>query len=112
MTDHGAQCTVFRVSLQIIRRCGASRGEPICVKTFMEVLGSSHVQFEPKELARLERITNEVGLIETEEFMDYAKRSAAVKEFSLRGSRGGGSKHDKAELAFKVRIFWNICIWL
>ena len=68
----------------------------------MEVLGSSHVQFEPKELARLERITNEDGLIETEEFMDYAKRSAAVKEFSLRGSRGGGSKHDKAELAFKV----------
>ena len=75
----------------------------------MEVLSSSHVEFEPKELARLERITSEEGMIGQEEFKEYAKRSAAVKELSLRG-KSSGPKLDKAELAFKVRLHFFFLI--
>ena len=93
---------ITNIVCKIIRRCGASGGEPVSVTTFLEVLGSCHIELEPKEMARLERITSEEGVIEQEEFMEYAKRSAAVKEFSLRGSKNSGANLDKAELAFKV----------
>eukprot|EP00090_Calanus_glacialis_P009482 TRINITY_DN17854_c0_g1_i1.p1 TRINITY_DN17854_c0_g1~~TRINITY_DN17854_c0_g1_i1.p1 ORF type:complete len:167 (+),score=64.28 TRINITY_DN17854_c0_g1_i1:14-514(+) len=88
----------------MMQRCGASSGEPVCVKTFMDVLGSCHIQLEPKEVARLERITQEDGMIEREQFLEFAKRSPAVKEFTMRGSKSRVSNLDldKAELAFKA----------
>ena len=81
--------------------------EPVCVKTFIEVLGSCHIQLDHKEVARLERITQEDGMIEREQFIEFAKRSPAVKEFTMRGSKSRVSNLDKAELAFKV---FFICI--
>ena len=86
----------------MMQRCEASSGEPVFVKTFMEVLGSCHLQLEPKEVARLERITQEDGMIEREQFIEFAKRSPAVKEYSMRGSKGRVSNRDKTEFAFKV----------
>ena len=55
------------------------------------------------------QITDEAGYIPRDEFVDYAKRSSAVKELTEKGlsssSRSATSAHtnlDKAELAFKV----------
>ena len=68
----------------------------------MDVLGSCHIQLEPKEVARLERITQEDGMISRDQFIEFAKRSQAVKEFSVRGNKSRVYNLDKAELAFKV----------
>ena len=57
------------------------------------------------EVARLERITQEDGMIEREQFKEFAKRSPAVKEFTMRGSKSRVSNLDKAELAFKVCLY-------
>ena len=86
----------------MMQRCGADSGEPVCVKTFIEVLCSCHIQLEPKEVASLDRITQEDGMIERERFIEFAKRSPAVKEFSMRGSKGRVFNLVKAELPFKV----------
>ena len=43
-------------------------------------MGISHVEFEKKELAKLDRMTNDDGFMDRGEFMDYAKKSYAVKE--------------------------------
>ena len=70
----------------------------------------SHVEFEKKELAKLDRMTNDDGFMDRGEFMDYAKNSSAVKQYTEK-SAGAGRKIslapvnvnvDKAELAFKV----------
>ena len=58
------------------------------------------------------QITDEAGYIPRDEFVDYAKRSSAVKELTEKGlssSRSATSGHtnlDKAELAFKVKILY------
>ena len=65
------------------------------------------------------QITDEAGYIPRDEFVDYAKRSSAVKELTEKGlsssSRSAASAHtnlDKAELAFKVfkRRHQNIAV--
>ena len=54
---HAYQIIIF------IFRCGAGSREPVCVKTFIEVLGSCHIELEPKEPGW---ITQEDGMIERE----------------------------------------------
>ena len=72
------------------------------------------MEFDKKELAKLGRMTNDDGFMDRGEFMDYAKKSHAVKEYTDK-SAGAGRKIsippvnvnvDKAELAFKV-IGWG-----
>ena len=76
----------------------------------MDVMGASNVEFDKKELAKLEKLTDDEGLIERSEFIEYAKKSSAVKEYTEKCC--GGPKKistsnvnvDKAELAFKVKL--------
>ena len=51
------------------------------------------------------------GFIKRDEFVEFAKKSASVKDFQLRGSRSstpvGRREIDKAEVVFRVReIRW------
>ena len=46
-------------------------------------------------------------MMEREQFIDFAKRSPAVKEFTMRGSKSRVSNLDKAELAFKVCFMYS-----
>ena len=73
----------------------------MCVKDYMELLESAGVVVGGKEVARLDRLTDQEGIIEREEFLSYSKKSSVMKQL-LDGERGRGV--DKAELAFKVRI--------
>lgn len=69
----------------------------------------SHVQLDPKEQLKLEKIVDSSGFIKREEFVEFAKKSASVKDFQLRGSRSstpvGRREIDKAEVVFRVREF-------
>ena len=74
---------------------------------FVSFFSKSHVQLDPKEQLKLEKIVNESGSIKKEDFVDFAKKSASVKDFSLRGSRSstpvGRRDIDKAEVVFRVK---------
>ena len=52
---------------------------------------------------------DESGFIKRDEFVEFAKKSASVKDFNLRGSRSstpvGRREIDKAEVVFRVRKF-------
>ena len=74
-------------------------------------MSSSHIQFEKKELAKLNKITDDDGFIERGEFFEYARKSVAMKEYTEKHF-GTGRKVsqnnstvalDKAELTFKVK---------
>eukprot|EP00090_Calanus_glacialis_P002642 TRINITY_DN11975_c0_g1_i2.p1 TRINITY_DN11975_c0_g1~~TRINITY_DN11975_c0_g1_i2.p1 ORF type:complete len:170 (+),score=71.89 TRINITY_DN11975_c0_g1_i2:70-579(+) len=95
---------------KILHQSGASGGGPVSSKNYIEVMGISHVEFDKKELAKLDRMTNDDGFMDRGDFMDYAKKSSAVKEYTEK-SAGAGRKIslppvnvnvDKAELAFKA----------
>ena len=66
----------------------------------------SHVQLDPKEQLRLDKIVDDSGFIKRDEFVEFAKKSASVKDFQLRGSRSstpvGRREIDKAEVVFRV----------
>ena len=77
------------------------------MKSYIDVMDGYHIVLDRKELAKLDRISSEEGTIKREEFFEYAKKSAGVKEFVEKGGAYAGSKAgkislDKAELAFKV----------
>ena len=68
------------------------------------------MELDKKEMTKLDKMTDDDGFMDRGEFMDYAKKSSAVKEFtdkSVGGKKTSTSSHcvniDKAELAFKVR---------
>ena len=71
----------------------------------------SHVQLDSKEQTKLDKITNESGHIKKEDFAEFAKKSAAVKDFGLRTSVRSSTSTppiqrkeiDKAEVVFRVR---------
>ena len=71
------------------------------VKEYMELLESAGIVVAEKEVARLDRLTDQDGIIEREEFVTYAKKSSVMKQL-LEGERSRNV--DKAELAFKVKI--------
>ena len=104
--------TLFYTFSKIIQKSGASGGGPISVKNYMEVMDSYHVEFDKKEIAKLNRITDDDGFMERDGFLEYARKSSAIKEFTEKGAGGGGKTStckinknmDKAELAFKVII--------
>ena len=86
-------------------RCsGGCSGGPVCKNSFLEILASSNINVDPKENEKIEKITDEDGMIEKEEFKEFAKRSAAVKEFLKKEKMQRVSHVDKAELVFKVMI--------
>ena len=78
------------------------------------MMGSYHVVFDKKEIGKLDKISDAEGFMERGEFLEYARKSSAVKEFTEKGSGGGGKacmgktgkNLDKAELAFKVRFHY------
>ena len=61
---------------------------------------------DPKEQKKLDKLVNGEGLIKREEFIEFSKKSQAVKEFGLRGNRGSTpvrkAEIDKAEVVFRV----------
>ena len=84
-------------------RCsGGCSGGPVCKNSFLEILASSNINVDPKENEKIEKITDEDGMIEKEEFKEFAKRSAAVKEFLNKEKMQRIGHVDKAELVFKV----------
>ena len=83
------------------------------MKTYLEVMGSYHVVLDKKEVGKLEKLSDKEGMMDREEFLEYARKSSVVKEFVERGAGGSGGKVsvgragksvDKAELAFKVSL--------
>ena len=79
----------FDRPLQMMQISGTSGGEPVCIKKFMEVLGSCHIQLEPKEVARLERITQEDSTIERDQFIEFAKRFTRYNTFVMYSCKRG-----------------------
>ena len=63
-----------------------------------------NVKVDSKESEKLENITDDDGMIEKEKLREFAKRSAAVKEFLKKEKMQRVSHVDKAELVFKVMI--------
>ena len=57
---------------------------------------------------KLDKLVNGEGLIKKEDFIEFSKKSQAVKEFGLRGNRGSTpvrkAEIDKAEVVFRVNI--------
>ena len=108
---------------QIIQKCANPSGD-VCRNTFIGLLrleifhnswlarkkelffSKSHVQLDPKEQLRLDKIVDDSGFIKRDEFVEFAKKSASVKDFQLRGSRSstpvGRREIDKAEVVFRV----------
>ena len=68
----------------------------------------SHVKLDPKEETKLDKLVNGEGLIKREDFIEFSKKSQAVKEFGLRGNRSSTpvrkAEIDKAEVVFRVNI--------
>ena len=53
-------------------------------------MGSYHVVFDKKEIGKLDKISDAEGFMERGEFLEYARKSSAVKESVEKGSGGGG----------------------
>ena len=55
---------------------------------------------------KLDKLVNGEGLIKREDFIEFSKKSQAVKEFGLRGNRVSApvrkAEIDKAEVVFRV----------
>ena len=67
-------------------------------KEYLVLLEAAGISLDDKEISKVDKMTNEEGLIERKVFLDYAKKSSAIK--SLMDSEK--NHFDKAELAFKV----------
>ena len=57
---------------------------------------------------KLDKLADDKGFIKREAFIEFSKKSSAVKELGLRRSRSstpiGRAEIDKAEVVFKVNI--------
>ena len=66
---------------------------------------------DQKEQTKLDKIVNESGSIKKEDFVEFAKKSVAVKDFGLRTSVRSSTSTppiqrkeiDKAEVVFRVK---------
>ena len=70
-------------------------------------MSGSHVELEKKEMAKLDKMTDDDGFMDKGEFMEFARKSSAVKEWTEKcvGGKRTSSQSinvDKAEIAFKV----------
>jgi len=102
----------MRIGLEkLLQRCGSGTTGPVSVKNYLEVLESSHISVTEKELDRLEKISDHDGLVNRDDFIEFARKSSSVKEYVEKGKIGvgggavsTGAVHnlDKAELAFKA----------
>ena len=72
----------------------------VSVKEYLELLETAGIEIEEKEVAKLEKMASDDGLVERHDFIHYAKKSSMFKTLV------DAEKHhfDKAELAFKVSI--------
>ena len=70
----------------------------VSVKEYLELLETAGIEIEEKEVAKLEKMASDDGLVERHDFIHYAKKSSMFKTLV------DAEKHhfDKAELAFKV----------
>ena len=84
---------------QIMMRCSPSGSSEVSGKDYLVLLEAAGISIDDREIAKLDKMTNDEGLIDRKVFLDYAKKSSALK--SLIDSE---KQHfDKAELAFKVK---------
>ena len=92
--------------LKILQQCGASGSGSISTKNYLDVMSASHVEVDKKEMTKFDKMTDDDGFMDKGEFMEYAKKSTAVKEWTDKCVRGKKTSHsvniDKAEIAFKV----------
>ena len=79
-------------------RCSPSGISEVSGKEYLVLLEAAGISLDDKEISKVDKMTNEEGLIERKVFLDYAKKSSAIK--SLMDSEK--NHFDKAELAFKV----------
>ena len=80
-------------------RCSPSGSSEVSGKDYLDALEAAGITIDDREIAKVDKMTNDDGLIERKVFLDYAKKSSALK--SLLDSER--NHFDKAELAFKVR---------
>ena len=87
-------------------KCMLAGNPGVSAKEYIELLEASGVDLDEKEIAKIDKMTNEMGIIDKSEFLAYAKKSSVFKNLLE------GEKHnfDKAELAFKVRSLLLIII--
>ena len=85
---------------QIMMRCSPSGSSEVSGKDYLEALEAAGISIDDREIAKVDKMTNDDGLIDRKVFLDYAKKSSALK--SLLDSEK--NHFDKAELAFKVRL--------
>ncbi|XP_023349870.1 troponin C, skeletal muscle [Eurytemora carolleeae] len=83
---------------KVMSKCGGGGG-PISVKSLLEVLNANKIQPDSREMAKIEKLSDDHGNIDRQEFMDFAKKSSLIKEF-LDSERT--KNIDKAEIAFKA----------
>ena len=69
------------------------------VKQYLELLEASGIETNDKDTAKLDKLSNDDGLIERSEFLSYAKKSHVFKSLQEELEK---QHYDKAELAFKV----------
>jgi hypothetical protein len=71
--------------------------------TDLQVLEAVGVEPDEREAARLDRMSDEDGEIDRDEFIAFARKSEVFKDY-LDVERK--SKVDKAEIAFKVGVMY------
>jgi len=81
-----------------VHKCSQSVSHGVSVKEYLELLETNGIEIEEKEVAKLEKMASDDGLVERHDFVHYAKKSSMFKTLV------DAEKHhfDKAELAFKA----------
>jgi len=91
---------------KILQQCGATGSSTVSTKNYLDVMSASHVEFDKKEMSKLDKMTDDDGFMDKGEFIEYAKKSTAVKEWTDKSIGGKKTSHnisvDKAEIAFKA----------
>jgi len=83
---------------KIMTKCMLAGSPGVSAKEYIELLEASGVDLDEKEIAKIDKMTSELGIIDKNVFLAYAKKSSVFKNLLEE------EKHnfDKAELAFKA----------
>ena len=65
-------------------------------------MNTANIELEERELAKIDKISSDEGLVEKERFEEFARKSHSVKELFKKERRSSSINVDKAVLAFKV----------
>ena len=85
---------------KVITKCTEGGGS-VSVKQYIDVMSAAGVEVDTKDGGKLEKLSDEDGMIDRAEFLDYARKSSSMKEY-MASERNRNI--DKAEIAFKVNV--------